>query len=66
MDYLDPQLLEKAGLASIAMFSLWVNYRISRDFSKTINNHLTHFVEINQKLSDSIDTLADFLKRKKK
>lgn len=60
------QLLERAGLATVALVSVWLNYKLSRDFSKTINNHISHFTEINQKLADAVDRLISVLDKKRK
>lgn len=60
------KLLIDGGLATVALFSLYINYSLSKDFSKTINNHLDHSTEQGKNLEVAITKLVSFLEVKLK
>ena len=51
------QILVQGGLASVALVSLWINYKI-------VTNHLEHATDSNNKLEKAISKLIKFLKDK--
>ena len=65
-EILTTENLKNAGLALALLYSIYTSYKLSRDFSRTINNHVSHFTEVNQKLNDSIDRLINFLDKKRR
>lgn len=52
------QILIQGGLTSVALVSLYINYKI-------VTNHISHQTEVSQKLSDAIQGLIDFLRKKR-
>ena len=53
------QILVQGGLASVALVSLWINYKI-------ISNHMKHAEEASNKLENAIIKLTTFLENKLK
>ena len=53
------QILVQGGLASVALASLWVNYKL-------FSNHLAHNDETNKNLEIAITKLIQFLEDKLK
>ncbi len=53
------QILVQGGLASVALLSLWINYKI-------VSNHLSHSEESNNRLEIAITKLIQFLEDKLK
>lgn len=51
------QILVQGGLTSVALVSLWINYKI-------ISNHISHATEQSGKLENAITALTQFLKDK--
>ena len=51
------QILVQGGLASVALVSLWINYKI-------VTNHLEHATDSNNKLENAISKLIQFLQDK--
>lgn len=59
-----PENLERAGTTVALIYAIYINYKMSKDHSKVISNHLDHNTKSEIKLSNSIEKLIKFLEKK--
>ena len=58
--------LTQAGATIIALYALWVIHKISREFNRTISNHISHHTEATAKLNTAVERLIKFLEKRLK
>ena len=65
-DLLTTENLKNAGLTLALLYSIYINYKINKDHSKIVSNHITHAMETQVKLQNAIERLIKFLEKRLK
>lgn len=58
------QILERAGLAAVALASVYANYKLVINFNKTLSNHIEHQTKATEELRSAVEKLIRFLEKK--
>mgnify|MGYP001577595945 CR=1 FL=1 len=56
--------LERAGLAVSLLFSMWINYKIHKDNTRVISNHIVHSTQAQAKFTSAINQLIKLIEQK--
>ena len=56
------QILIQGGLASVALVSLYFNYKSNQEFTQVISNHIQHSTDAMIELTKVIESLKEAIK----
>ena len=56
--------LKNGGLTLALLYSIYINYKISKDHSRVVSNHITHATAVQTDLTNAVEKLIEFLERK--
>ena len=56
--------LKNGGLTLALLYSIYINYKMSRDHAKIVGNHINHATESQTRLTSAVEKLIKFLEKK--
>lgn len=62
-ELLTSENLKNGGLTLALLYSIYINYKINKDHSKIITNHINHATEVQIKLQNSVEKLLKLLEK---
>mgnify|MGYP001613681702 CR=1 FL=1 len=63
-EILTSENLKNGGLTLALLYSIYINYKMSKDHAKIISNHINHASETQIKLTNAVEKLIRFLENK--